>query len=438
MLRTMSSHSVAETEPKPRVAAESFAAVDGGSLDEAFARVRRFSETICEPLEVEDFVVQSMPDVSPTRWHLAHTTWFFETFVLKSHDADYQSPNDTFEVLFNSYYNSVGEQFPRDRRGLLTRPTVADVFEYRRLVDEQMRTTIPSLSPELQEVVTLGLHHEQQHQELMLTDIKHVLGSNPLAPVYRTHQFAETATTPAKWLAFDGGLREIGFEGDGFSYDNEGPRHTTYCEPFELADRPVTCAEWLAFIDDGGYSRPELWTALGWSTVTAEHWDSPLYWSRDDGQWQQFTLAGEKPIREAEPVTHISWLEADAFARWAGARLPTETEWERAASVLGDPSHASNFADTGFPHPEPAGDGDGALRSCFGGVWEWTASPYVPYPGYRAAEGALGEYNGKFMTQQYVLRGGSCATSRDHVRPTYRNFFPPEARWQFSGLRLAR
>ena len=426
-------------------ATSSKAASTHPSLAARYRRVRAFSEELCSTLETEDYVAQSMPDVSPTRWHLAHVTWFFETFVLKPCVAGYHSPNDAFEVLFNSYYNSVGEQFPRHRRGHLTRPTVREVFDYRRGVDSAMQSYLEgnALTAEQRHVVEIGLHHEQQHQELLLTDLKHVLSINPLDPIYRPHEFeAGEETTPLdfEWLTYDGGLADIGHAGDGFSYDNEGPRHTTYCEAYELADRLVTCGDWLAFIDDGGYSRPELWTSLGWSTVQSAGWRAPLYWRRDETPvgWSYFTLAGRQPVRVAEPVTHISWLEADAFARWAGARLPTETEWERAA--VAEPEPTTGFADTGFPHPEPvpARQADPTLRQCIGTVWEWTASPYTPYPGYKAAEGALGEYNGKFMTQQYVLRGGSCATSRDHLRVTYRNFFPPEARWQFSGLRLAR
>ena len=407
-----------------------------------YERVRSMSDAISDPLAVEDQVVQTMPDVSPTRWHRAHTTWFFETFVLKPNVDGYRSPNDAFEVLFNSYYNSVGEQFPRDRRGHLTRPTVAEVDAYRVEIDRRMLDVMPRLDAAAREVVTLGLHHEQQHQELMLTDIKHVLAANPLDPVYRDVELQPSVAHPQGWVRFEGGLSEIGHDSadGGFFFDNEQPRHRAFCEPFELAGRPVTCDDWINFIEDGGYCEPDHWTALGWATVQAERWTAPMYWTYDADGWSSFTLAGRRPIDRHAPVTHVSWLEADAFARWSGARLPTEQEWERACLTqdLDSAIAEGQFIDDAFPHPQSSGNASTELTGMFGGVWEWTSSPYTPYPGFVAAKGALGEYNGKFMTQQYVLRGGSCATSRSHIRPTYRNFFPPDARWQFSGLRLAR
>jgi ergothioneine biosynthesis protein EgtB len=410
----------------------------GETLAERFAATRRFTEHLCQPLTTEDYVVQSMPDASPTRWHLAHTTWFFETFVLSRWEPDYRPLSADYQFLFNSYYNSVGEPFPRAQRGLLTRPTVAEVFEYRQAVDARMtRLLSRSVDQELARVVELGLNHEQQHQELMLTDLKHLFGCNPLGPVYRTRTERETAASvgPARWRVYDGGLVEIGFDGAAFCFDNERPRHKTYLAPFEMQDRLITAGEYLAFMADDGYRRAELWLSLGWGTVCQQHWCAPLYWTEREGQWQQFTLAGLRPVDLAEPVTHVSYFEADAFARWAGARLPTEAEWERAASVL--PIEGS-FAEAGRYHPRPARDNGDALSQMYGETWQWTQSPYTPYPGYVAPAGALGEYNGKFMCNQYVLRGGSCATPAGHVRATYRNFFPPDTRWQFSGIRLAR
>lgn len=408
------------------------------TLAERFAATRRFTEQLCQPLAIEDYVVQSMPDANPTRWHLAHTTWFFETFVLNRWESDYRPLSADYQFLFNSYYNSVGEPFPRAKRGLLTRPTVAEVFEYREAVDARMSRLLANpADEELARVVELGLNHEQQHQELMLTDLKHMLGCNPLRPVYRARPKRATAGAvgPACWHALDGGLVEIGFDGTGFCFDNERPRHRTYLAPFQLQDRLVTAGEYLAFMADDGYRRPELWLSLGWSTVCQQNWNAPLYWTERDGRWHQFTLAGLRPVDHDEPVTHISYFEADAFARWAGSRLPTEAEWEWAASEL--PTIGS-FAHAGHYHPQPALGRSDSLTQMYGELWQWTQSPYTPYPGYVAPAGALGEYNGKFMCNQYVLRGGSCATPAGHIRSTYRNFFPPDARWQFSGIRLAR
>ncbi len=420
-----------------------------------YRRVRQFTEAICAPLATEDYVIQSMPDVSPTRWHIAHTTWFFETFVLKQADPAYAPPSDAFEVLFNSYYNTVGEQFPRARRGLLSRPTVEEVFAYRRHVDERMGSFLAQADDEgdaeLLGVVELGLQHEQQHQELMLTDIKHVLSCNPLFPAYddlsggRTDRRSvlppddglQTRPTSLKWHRYDQQLTEIGHAGDGFAFDNESPRHKVFIEDFELADRLVTNAEYLQFIEDGGYETPQLWLSEGWATVQENNWQHPLYWHQSDGQRMQFSLYGSMPLNPDEPVCHVSYFEADAFARWAGARLPREAEWEFAATEL---PITGQFADSGVFHPLPSDDAKrpDEPRQMFGTLWQWTASQYTAYPGYAPPPGALGEYNGKFMCNQFVLRGGSCATSLSHIRATYRNFFPPQARWQFTGIRLAR
>jgi ergothioneine biosynthesis protein EgtB len=441
------------------------------SLADRFANVRKLSERIAAPLSPEDCAIQSMPDVSPTRWHLAHTTWFFETFVLAG-SGDYVRYRPDFEYLFNSYYNSVGRQFPRARRGLLSRPGLADVQDYRAHVDRKMLDRIThGLEESLAAVVELGLNHEQQHQELMLTDIKHVLSCNPIFPTYlsgkrRTSNpsgaswdaLASAGLAASNWRRYRDGVYEVGHAGQGFAYDNESPRHRQFAEPFELATRLVTCGEYLQFIDDGGYQRPELWLSPGWQRVCDENWTAPLYWIKQDRQWSLFTLGGQMPLAMDEPVCHVSFFEVDAFARWAGARLPTEAEWEIAsADIPITGGFVDRLLDTGcIVHPgsaEPGCDADGdstptagngansndvALQQMFADVWQWTASSYAPYPGYRAPPGALGEYNGKFMCNQYVLRGGSCATPSGHIRATYRNFFPPEARWQFSGIRLAK
>ncbi len=414
-----------------------------------YREVRTFSERIADPLTAEDCVIQSIPDVSPTRWHLAHTTWFFETFVLKGRDG-YQPFDDRFEYLFNSYYNSVGGQFPRPERGLLSRPTVDEVFAYRRHVDGAMLSLLESgsLSGETLPVVELGLHHEQQHQELMLTDIKHVFSRNPLFPAYTEESIGEGGPgEPAQFMDFGEGVFQVGHSGSDFAFDNESPRHRVFLENYSLSTRHVTAGEYLEFINDDGYGRPELWLSLGWHTVNERQWTAPLYWQQRDGEWFHHTLSGLSKVDLNRPVCHVSYFEADAFARWAGARLPTEFEWELASSQS---SMAGIFATdlialgtavhpTSIERSEDAGSSPSpTLSQMFGGVWEWTSSPYTAYPGYAAAEGALGEYNGKFMCNQYVLRGGSCATPKGHIRPTYRNFFPPDARWQFSGIRLAR
>ncbi|MBI1354929.1 MAG: ergothioneine biosynthesis protein EgtB [Acidobacteria bacterium] len=394
---------------------------------------------LCEPLATEDYVVQTMPDVSPPKWHLAHTSWFFETFLLKPNLPGYRELDPLYNYLFNSYYEAVGERHPRPQRGLLSRPTVAEVFAYRRHVDEAMGELFAradeALQWELAALIELGLHHEQQHQELLVTDFKHILAMNPLHPAYRERAPEPPVDAPPLgWKEIDGGVREIGFEGAGFCFDNELPRHATLLRPFRLADRLLTNGEYLEFVEDGGYRTARHWLSLGWSAVLEQRWEAPLYWRKLDDGWRQITLAGLQPLDPAEPVCHVSYFEAEAYAAWAGKRLPTEAEWETAAE--GAPV-AGNLLDPARLHPIPLQHRRPGLHQMYGDVWEWTASSYTAYPGYRAPEGAIGEYNGKFMCNQYVLRGGSAATPADHIRPTYRNFFPPDARWQFSGIRLA-
>jgi ergothioneine biosynthesis protein EgtB len=416
------------------------AARDAGHWLARYVAVRAQTERLAEPLEAEDMVVQSMPDVSPTRWHLAHTTWFFETFVLRRVRPAEPVFHPAYERLFNSYYNAVGNPFPRPRRGLLSRPTVAEVLRYRRHVDERIRAWLEaSTAPDATalSVLELGLNHEQQHQELILTDIQHVLAQNPLRPVYRAADAPTPGASagPAAWVPFPGGEARIGHGGTGFCFDNEQPRHRVLLEDHELAARPVTNGEYLAFVEAGGYRDPLLWLSEGWAAVQAGGWEAPLYWEREGGVWHRFSLGGFSPVRAEDPVTHVSLYEADAYARWAGARLPTEAEWEHAAQGL---DTRGSFLEGGALEPRAARDDGAGLRQMFGDVWEWTSSAYAAYPGYRPAAGALGEYNGKFMCNQHVLRGGSCATPAGHVRPTYRNFFPASARWQFTGIRLAR
>jgi ergothioneine biosynthesis protein EgtB len=408
-------------------------------LLQQYQKVRCFTEWICEPLAIEDYVVQSMPDVSPAKWHLAHTSWFFETFILSPAIPDYHPFHPMYRYLFNSYYNAVGERHARPERGLLTRPTVAEIYRYRAHVDACMAELLGGADAEqlapIAPIVELGLHHEQQHEELLLTDLKHVLACNPLRPAYREGAAEDAGQAPPfGWVEYPGGIGCLGYDGAGFAFDNELPRHRVFLEPFRLATRPVTNAEYLAFMADGGYQRPELWLSDGWNTVGAQGWAAPLYWEQRDGAWWVQTLGGPRPVAAAEPVCHVSYYEADAYARWAGARLPTEAEWETAAAGL---PVAGNFVERERFHPAPAPGGGTGLQQMYGDVWEWTASAYSPYPGYRPTAGALGEYNGKFMCSQLVLRGGSCATPQSHIRASYRNFFPPDARWQFSGIRLA-
>ncbi len=418
------------------------AAVPATSLARQFRAARRASAWLADPMTVEDQVAQSMPDASPVKWHLAHTTWFFETFVLKPALADYRSVNDAFEYLFNSYYNAVGPQYSRPHRGLVTRPGVEAVREYRAHVDRWMDTLFERAAEGdaalAEDVIAIGLHHEQQHQELIVTDFKHLLSFNPLRPVYREGREGreEREVPPLSWAEHPGGLVEIGHAGGGFAYDNETPRHKVYLRPFRLASRLVTCGEYRAFMDAGGYERPEPWLSDGWATVQGQGWRAPLYWERCEGGWWHHTLTGFRPVDDAEPVCHVSYYEADAYARWAGARLATEAEWETVAAAA---PIEGNFVEDGHWHPVPpaAPAAAGSAAQLYGDVWEWTQSPYTSYPGYRAPAGAIGEYNAKFMCNQMVLRGGSCATPRSHIRASYRNFFPPSARWQFAGVRLA-
>jgi len=412
------------------------------ALATRYQQVRQSTEALAAPLAVEDYVIQSMPDCSPTKWHLAHVSWFFETFLLKPSSADYRSLDPQYAYLFNSYYNAAGDKYPRPQRGLISRPTVGEVYQYRRHVDEHVLDLLECAAAEdladLAPIVTLGLNHEQQHQELIVTDLKHMLSHNPLHPVYVTrHPNSAAHVAPTSWSEFAEGVYWIGHEGSGFAFDNEQARHREFIQSFRLASQLVTNGEYMAFIQQGGYQRPEFWLSLGWATVQQLGWQAPLYWEEDDGAWWQYTLSGLRLVDPAEPVTHISYFEADAYARWAGARLPTEAEWEVAAATV---PIDGNFVESGRFHPQPLNGTASSvgLAQMFGDVWEWTQSAYSPYPGFRIAPGALGEYNGKFMCNQYVLRGGSCATPRSHIRPTYRNFFPPEARWQFSGVRLAR
>jgi ergothioneine biosynthesis protein EgtB len=373
-------------------------------------RVRRQTESLADPLSPEDQTIQSMPDASPTKWHLAHTTWFFETFLLRPHARGYRIFDPAYEYLFNSYYEAVGPRHPRPRRGMITRPGVEEILTYRRHVTGAMVELIEQDRGDWYALLELGLNHEQQHQELILMDAKHMLSLNPLKPAYAPASASPIPRdTPVSWIDFEGGLVEIGHAGNGFAFDNEGPRHRVWLDPFALATRPVNCGEYLAFMQDGGYSRPEFWLSAGWDCVNQRGWQAPLYWEEGNDGWQVFTLAGLQPVLASDPVCHVSAFEAAAFAKWAGKRLPREQEWETGADQLKQ----------------------------VGEVWEWTASPYIAYPGYREPAGAIGEYNGKFMANQMVLRGGCAATPSDHIRTTYRNFFPPDARWMFGGIRLA-
>lgn len=415
-------------------------------LHQDYLATRQTTEALVAQLAPEDQVVQAMPDASPTKWHLAHTTWFFETFLLKPFLAGYTALHPDYEYLFNSYYDSVGERHPRQTRGLLSRPTVAEVLQYRARIDAAMgdliATTEIGADGAVSSLIQLGINHEQQHQELILTDILNLFACNPLRPVYQEHRPAHhlraDSSPPLNWVSFDGGIDQIGHQDSGFAFDNESPRHEVLLRSFRLASRLVTNSEWCGFIDDGGYRRPELWLSDGWSAATSDGWQAPLYWERGHkGRWRQMTLCGLQDLDGDAPVCHVSYYEADAYARWLGERLPTEAEWEVAASTV-PPS--GNLLRSGALQPLSAQDpepGRSPLVQLFGDVWEWTASPYLPYPGFQPASGAVGEYNGKFMCNQMVLRGGSCLTPDEHIRPTYRNFFYPHQRWQMSGVRLA-
>lgn len=404
-------------------------------LQATYRSVRERTVALTAPLSPEDCCVQSMTEASPAKWHLAHTTWFFETFLLERLEPSFVPYAPANRVLFNSYYNQVGDQYPRPQRGLLTRPTLDEIMAYRCDVDRRIleRLDADDLDDNARDIVTLGLHHEQQHQELLLTDIKHLFAQNPLFPAYTDTVVREGQAPPIGWLDFTPQLVEIGHAGDGFCFDNEQPRHSVYLNAYQLASRLITNGEYLAFIEDGGYANPAHWLAEGWDWRAAQGRAHPLYWHRLDSGWWEFTLNGLRPLTMDLPVVHLSYYEADAYARWAGARLPSEAEWEHAAATR---PLSGNYADAGIFHPCPATNDD--LSQCFGDAWEWTQSSYSPYPGFRASAGAVGEYNGKFMVNQYVLRGGSCATAQQHARLCYRNFLPAAACWQFSGVRLAR
>ena len=400
-----------------------------------FARIRALSLDLAARLSDADATVQSMPDASPAKWHLAHTTWFFETFVLRDRVPGYRLHDDRWPFLFNSYYDAEGARHARDSRGLLSRPSLAEVVEYRAHVDAALAAALPRLDADARALVELGCRHEEQHQELLLTDVLHLLSINPLEPaLYPPEPKVPVAMPgPIGWIEGRTGPVEIGHHGPGFAFDAEGPRHTQWLAPHAIADRTVTNAEWCAFIDDGGYRDPRHWLSEGWAWVRREGVEAPLYWERREGVWTRFGLDGRRPIDPAAPVTHVSLYEADAYAAWAGARLPTEAEWEAAAGAH-DPAGGNQLDRAGAAEPRPSAGGP----AFFGDVWEWTGSAFRPYPGFRPAPGAVGEYNGKFMSGQFVLRGGSCATPRGHVSASYRNFFAPEKRWQFTGVRLAR
>jgi ergothioneine biosynthesis protein EgtB len=425
------------------------------SLSERFVRIRAQTERLAAPLSAEDCQAQSMPDASPVKWHLAHVTWFFETFILERFERGFVPFNGSFRVLFNSYYNAVGDKHPRPQRGLLTRPTLSEVLAWRKQVDARVLALLAaSPDAEISSLVTLGLNHEQQHQELLLTDLKHLLSSNALQPVYeKTWPPVVVSPVPASWINFDAGLKEIGHSGSEFAFDNEMPRHQVWLQPYALMNRLVTHGEWLEFMLDGGYADPRWWLSAGWDWVCAQGLEAPLYWYQTEDRsgpkqgWRCFTLHGSMPIDFNTPIAHISYFEADAFARWkaasdiafSGARLPTEAEWEAAVAPHFDAHRtAGNFVESRALHPLPVSKQAPGLLQALGDVWQWTQTSYQAYPGFQAWDGAVGEYNGKFMVNQYVLRGGSCATPSEHIRATYRNFFPSDARWQFTGLRLAK
>ena len=420
---------------------------DRTELETSFLAVRQMTEDLCRPLQTEDYVVQTMADVSPPKWHIGHTTWFFEQVVLEQYEPNFRRHNDKFYFVFNSYYESFGERVLRVNRGTLSRPTVDEVMKYRTAITERVVKLINEIDesklPEVRKLIILGMNHEQQHQELLVTDIKHILASNPLLPAYVDRPAAplETPLARSGYLSFEGGVHEIGAQEGGFAYDNEFPRHREYLKDFNLCSRPVTCGEYLEFIDDNGYGDHRLWLSDGWDTLHREGWHAPLYWMKGEDGWQIMTLVGPRAIDPSEPVCHVSYFEAAAFARWASKRLPTEAEWEVAAMTQSFDRASGYFLENRAYHPSRLNDeknsDEDVLYSLFGDVWEWTGSAYLGYPGYQWTRDALGEYNGKFMNAQMVLRGGSCATPRDHIRPTYRNFFQSDKRWQFSGIRLA-
>jgi ergothioneine biosynthesis protein EgtB len=428
-LKTRKRSQSTQTRPSEPASAEPKSKVTIGTTAQRYQSVRALTEVIAEPLTAEDQTIQSMPDASPTKWHRAHTTWFFETFLLAPNVAGYQNYTDRYGYLFNSYYEAVGPRHARPARGMITRPGVAQITDYRRYVDDAVLRLLERARPNVAEFVELGLHHEQQHQELILTDIKHAFSLNPLQPIYaEATQKSDRETPPTNWLSFEGGIHSIGHHGKDFAFDNEGPAHDELVRSFRIMDRPVSVGEYLDFIADNGYGSPEFWLSDGWAIVRAAQWEAPSYWERDGKQWSVYTLHGPRALAMHEPVCHVSYYEAAAYAAWAGKRLPTEFEWEVAARSAGG---TADWDDAIRAHPRPLAAG------FVQDVWEWTASAYLPYPGFRQADGAIGEYNGKFMINQMVLRGRSCATPPRHHRPTYRNFFPPAARWQFSGFRLA-
>ena len=408
------------------------------ALAERYRAVRALSAAIAAPLSDADATLQPVPDASPAKWHLAHISWFFETFVLRDHVPGHRLWNESWAYLFNSYYEGEGERHARDRRGMLSRPSLDEVRDWRAYVDEALVAALPALPDRALALVELGLNHEQQHQELMLMDLTAALAENPLRPALwpASPPGPEPLEPPMAWVEGRRGIVEIGDDGAGFAFDCEGPRHPALLHPHALADRLVTNAEWLGFLDDGGYARADLWMADGWAWVTSNRIEAPLHWIRGPEGWTRFALDGQRPLAPAEPVAHISWYEADAYARWAGARLPREEEWEAAASGF-DPGGGTQLDRAGPVRPRPAPAGEG-LRQMYGDLWEWTMSAFSPFPGYRPPQGTVGEYNGKFMCNQFVLRGGSCATPRGHLRAAYRNFYYPHQRWMYSGLRLAR
>ncbi len=411
-------------------------------LARRFFAVRKQTEALCQPLCIEDYVVQPMVDVSPPKWHLGHTSWFFEKFLLEKFSASYALPQPIYNFIFNSYYNSVGVRVERHQRGALSRPTVEEVYQYRHDITARLGELIESIDEsawkDFHELMLLGIHHEQQHQELLVTDIKHILAMNPLRPAYHAAALPTRANTlPETFIDIAAGVYCIGYNGNGFCFDNEQPAHKVYVDAFALQNRLVTNGEWLEFIEDGGYNEFRHWLSDGWDAVQREQWRAPLYWENLDGVWHEMTLSGLRPIDRYAPVCHISYYEAEAFASWKGKRLPSEAEWEIACSLLGAKTSGGNFLESGYLHPVAVSENDLTTTQLFGDVWEWTGSAYLPYPNYKHSSGALGEYNGKFMSNQMTLRGGSCATPESHIRATYRNFFQPDKRWQFTGMRLA-
>ncbi|NOZ33331.1 MAG: ergothioneine biosynthesis protein EgtB [Alphaproteobacteria bacterium] len=422
----------------PRTTTPAAAATSNSTLARQLLDTRAQTEWLAKDLTDADAAVQSMPDASPAKWHLAHTTWFFETVILKEHLAGYTVFDQRYAFLFNSYYETLGARHPRPKRGMLTRPSLAEVLDYRAHVNDALEQLLEQkCTAALRDLLILGIHHEQQHQELLLTDILHLFAQNPLYPSFRPGEPLElnaSEPTALRWLEFEGGQVRFGHEGPGFSFDCENPAHDRLIEPFALGSRLVTNAEWMEFIDGDGYAAPTLWLSDGWATVARHGWNAPLYWQKRDDQYWSMTLRGLQPVDPAAPVTHVSYFEADAYARFCGLRLPTEFEWELAGTTV---PVIGNMGASKRLRPAPAAAKEGLLQM-FGDVWEWTQSPFSPYPRYKVADGAVGEYNGKFMNGQYVLKGGSCVTPPDHIRAGYRNFFYPQKRWQFSGLRLAK